>query len=321
MGEVDPISVYERLLDDDELKDVNIEFSDGALRAHACVLSAASEAVKGILRNGTARESRALTWKEHDLKVGRFFLRLLYTGCVEERDWAEPVSAAVAGDSGGVASIASVASVASASEAGIARATGPTLTLAAPGRQVTASVPASAVMTFQDGMRVRLQRDTNALAHGGSCRFIAAGTVGTVSGGGKSVVWPLPSGGPSQGTVSLESLRGNLEAVDSRPPLVLLTGAIAIAKVYQFPSMLGALTASIKKRLSVQTFDEICRSAIKDDIQVLRYHCMRFADSESKEARELRELYSEGRLSPEVTHELDGLCRQEAGRPKRRRTL
>lgn len=282
MGEVDPICIYERLLDDDELKDVTIEFGDGTLRAHSCVLSAASEAVKGILRNGTARESKALAWREHDLKVGRFFLRLLYTGCVEERDWAEaPASAGAA-----------------AAEAGAAAA-------------------AAAAAPLHDGHRVRVVRDTNALVMGGSCRFIASGTLGTVSGGGKTVMLPSTLGG----AVFMESLKGNLEAVDPRPPLHLLTGSIAIAKVYQFPTLLGALTASIKRRLSLQTFNEICRSAIRDDIQVLRYHCMRFADSESQEARELRELHGDGRLSPEVVHELDGLWRQEPCKPSKRRRL
>lgn len=301
MGELDPVCIYERLLEDDDLKDVTIEFSDGTLRAHGCVLSAASEAVKGILRNGCAQESRSLVWKEYDLKVGRFFLRLLYTGCVEERDWVEPTQVSTTATSAG-------------SERSIASATGVSLTRTDLTRSEMAMVLAQ--ITPQDGSRVRVLRDTNALVMGTS-RFIPAGTVGTVNGGGKSVVWSS-----NLGPVTLDSLRGNFEAVEPRPPLSLLTGAIAIAKVYQFASMLGALTACIRKRLSVQTFDEICQAAIRDDMQILRYHCMRFADSESREARELRELYNEGQLSPEVTHELDGLWRQDTGRVlKRRRGL
>lgn len=310
MGEVDPICVYERLLDDDELKDVTIEFSDGTLRAHSSILSSASEAVKGILRNGTARESKTLTWREHDLKVGRFFLRLLYTGCVEERDWAEPEPSAAAAAGGSHSSSPGAASGAAANgERAIVMQHGPACERPI---VVHGSAP-----PLQDGNRVRVLRDTNALVMGGSYRLIASGTLGTVSGGGKTVMLPSTLGG----AVFMDSLKGNLEAVDPRPPLGLLTGGIAIAKVYQFPALLGPLTASIKRRLSLQTFDEICRSAIRDDIQVLRYHCMRFADSESPEARELRELHTGGKLSPEVVHELDGLWRQEPCKPSKRRRL
>uniref|UniRef100_A0A7S4UYP6 BTB domain-containing protein n=1 Tax=Alexandrium monilatum TaxID=311494 RepID=A0A7S4UYP6_9DINO len=311
MGEVDPICVYERLLDDDDLKDVTIEFSDGTLRAHSCVLSSASEAVKGILRNGTARESKTLTWREHDLKVGRFFLRLLYTGCVEERDWSEQAPAA-GGPGTGTAATSDGAAAGTTAGATTGSTVGTTaLTTSGAGRLNGSPPP------LHDGHRVRVVRDTNALVMGGSCRFIASGTLGTVSGGGKTVMLPSTLGG----AVFMDSLQGNLEAIDPRPPLCLLTGGIAIAKVYQFPTLLGALTASIKRRLSPHTFDEICRAAIHDDIQVLRYHCMRFVDSESQEARQLRELHSEGRLSPEVMHELDGLWRQEPCKPSKRRRL
>lgn len=87
--------VFERLLADEETMDVEIEMLDGKMQAHANVLSANSEAIKGIFRHsvpsatttaGVARKK--LSWREHSVEVGRFFLRLLYTGTVlEEETW------------------------------------------------------------------------------------------------------------------------------------------------------------------------------------------------------------------------------------------
>merc|ERR1719469_1532116 len=52
------------------------------LRAHSCMLCAASDAIRGMLRHGVALEDKKLFWREHPVEVGRFFLRLLYTGTV-----------------------------------------------------------------------------------------------------------------------------------------------------------------------------------------------------------------------------------------------
>mmetsp|Transcript_51010 Transcript_51010/g.157980 ORF Transcript_51010/g.157980 Transcript_51010/m.157980 type:complete len:326 (-) Transcript_51010:101-1078(-) len=79
--------MYERLLMDDQFKDTSIEFSDGTLRAHAGILAAASEAIRGIFSHGTASVQRELSWTEHGVDVGRFFLRLLYTGCACPDEW------------------------------------------------------------------------------------------------------------------------------------------------------------------------------------------------------------------------------------------
>ena len=90
------VDAYERLLRDDETKDVDIETAGGTLRAHSLILSAHSDAFQGLLRcqsiaaadcaTGDASGKRLL-WKEHSQDVARFFLRLLYTGTVCEQEW------------------------------------------------------------------------------------------------------------------------------------------------------------------------------------------------------------------------------------------
>eukprot|EP00930_Biecheleria_cincta_P083652 TRINITY_DN73184_c0_g1_i1.p1 TRINITY_DN73184_c0_g1~~TRINITY_DN73184_c0_g1_i1.p1 ORF type:complete len:331 (-),score=54.89 TRINITY_DN73184_c0_g1_i1:100-1092(-) len=74
----------ERLLDDDETKDVDIEMSDGVLKVHSVVLRASSDAIGAMLKHGIGATRRTLSWKEHPTKVGRFFVGLLYTGSVGE---------------------------------------------------------------------------------------------------------------------------------------------------------------------------------------------------------------------------------------------
>lgn len=77
---------YERLLADEQTKDVDIEMANGSIRAHSVLLSAASDAIRGILSHGDQPPKdalRRLSWREHTVEVGRFFLQLLYTGTVE----------------------------------------------------------------------------------------------------------------------------------------------------------------------------------------------------------------------------------------------
>lgn len=89
MVSVDLETVLERLFMDEDAKDVRLEMSDGTLWAHSSMLGAASDAIKGMLKHGTAKHQKSLTWKEHSLEVGRFFLRLLYTGTISEDEWEE----------------------------------------------------------------------------------------------------------------------------------------------------------------------------------------------------------------------------------------
>lgn len=156
--------LLERLLQDEDTKDVEIEMQDGALHAHSCMLSAGSDAMKGMLRHGIAATKKKLCWKDHTVEVGRFFLRLLYTGTVAEDEWGS----------------------------------------------------------------------SDDVANG---KFICQET-----------------------------------------PLRLLLGGLSIAKVYQVPHLLHALTEALKDRLDDENFDEIYAGAIKLDITALRLHCLRYAE-------------------------------------------
>jgi len=171
--------VLERLLADDDTKDVEIRMKDGTVWAHANMLGANSDAIKGMLRHGMEANNpqKKLSWHEHPVEVGRFFLRLLYTGTVSEEEWAE----------------------------------------------------------------------------GNEC-----------------------SGSDKCGSLS-----------DREVPLRLLLGSLAIAKVYQVPHLLHALTESLRCRLHDGVFDDICSQAIKLDVTALRLHCLRYA--EQPHSRELKE--------------------------------
>eukprot|EP00930_Biecheleria_cincta_P088386 TRINITY_DN77613_c0_g1_i1.p1 TRINITY_DN77613_c0_g1~~TRINITY_DN77613_c0_g1_i1.p1 ORF type:complete len:307 (+),score=47.15 TRINITY_DN77613_c0_g1_i1:62-982(+) len=79
--------VYERLFLASGTKDVEIVMSDGSLWAHSIILSANSEAIDGMLKHGSASKEKKLHWDEHPMSVGRFVLRLMYTGTVDSSDW------------------------------------------------------------------------------------------------------------------------------------------------------------------------------------------------------------------------------------------
>jgi len=146
-------ALLEKLLQDEETKDVDIEMEDGTLRAHACMLCAASDAMRGMLRHGLAADRPRLSWREHPVEVGRFFLRLLYTGTVNEEEWGS----------------------------------------------------------------------------------------------------------------------GDTECLSEETPLRLLLGGLAIAKMYQVPHLLHALTEALKRRLDDRTFNDVYSGAIKLDVTALRH--------------------------------------------------
>jgi len=80
--------MLERLLTDEESKDVTIKMSNGTLRAHSLILGASSDAIKGMLSHGVAKCEKTLSWEDQTVEVGCFVLRLVYTGTIEEHvDW------------------------------------------------------------------------------------------------------------------------------------------------------------------------------------------------------------------------------------------
>jgi len=74
-------------MQEDDQKDVALSGDDGSIRAHSFVLSAASDAFTGILKNGTEKHSGTIHFTGVSVVTLKVFLRLLYTGCISKDDW------------------------------------------------------------------------------------------------------------------------------------------------------------------------------------------------------------------------------------------
>ena len=71
-----------------------------------------------------------------------------------------------------------------------------------------------------------------------------------------------------------------------------------------FQDLPEVLVPAVVNRLVPETFDLICRTAIKTDIQTLRAKCLKFAEQSSNG---IRKLYDSHELSPAVQTELVGI--------------
>lgn len=98
-------SLWEKLIDDDSLKDVVLVSSDGQeILAHSLILSQASDCFKEMLRCTSMKEGQSKRVILPDLSFAeiRIFLRLLYTGHLDPQDWLPATE-------DGVSSVASAA--------------------------------------------------------------------------------------------------------------------------------------------------------------------------------------------------------------------
>lgn len=81
------LNLYERLFESDS-KDVAFKLKDGVEYAHKIILEASSDALKGMfaaeMREG---QEHVIELAEVDCVTMRVFLRLLYTGYVDPKDW------------------------------------------------------------------------------------------------------------------------------------------------------------------------------------------------------------------------------------------
>jgi len=78
----------ELLYEDDNFKDVSLKLADGELRVHRCVLAARSS-VFAAMFSCTMKESHTGVVEIPNVRTApmRVFLRLLYTGLVDSKDW------------------------------------------------------------------------------------------------------------------------------------------------------------------------------------------------------------------------------------------
>jgi len=89
------LELSERLFHDDAFKDVTFKLHDGEERAHRSVMAAASS-VFAAMHSGPMREATTGTVELPDVtrSTMRAFLRLLYTGHVDQADWSSPGASA-----------------------------------------------------------------------------------------------------------------------------------------------------------------------------------------------------------------------------------
>eukprot|EP00927_Polykrikos_kofoidii_P084641 TRINITY_DN898_c0_g1_i1.p1 TRINITY_DN898_c0_g1~~TRINITY_DN898_c0_g1_i1.p1 ORF type:complete len:399 (-),score=61.71 TRINITY_DN898_c0_g1_i1:97-1293(-) len=241
---------YTRLLHDDETKDVVLDMLDGQLRAHSVVLCAGSEAIRGMLRNGVAAADgrtapKHLSWREHPMDVGRFFLRLLYTGTVDNEDWA----------------------------------TTPIVPQAATATTATEDDAALAAHLADESPTHVSHREAEERMHD-----TRGDSVARTSGRSDSVPASAPlDAGIGEDVITRRvphrtvGLQGDDEENQHRVPLRLLMGALGIATLYMVRHLMPVLTNALRHRITSSTFDIICAGAIQMDVTALRLHCLQFA--------------------------------------------
>jgi len=89
IADLSVLQLVDRLWEDHSTKDVTFKVTDGEVQAHKCVLAAASPVLSSMF-SGPMLESRTASVElpQVDQVTMRVFLRLLYTGAIDIRDWA-----------------------------------------------------------------------------------------------------------------------------------------------------------------------------------------------------------------------------------------
>lgn len=306
-------NVNERLLHDSETKDVEIEMSDGTMRAHSIILMAASDAVRGMLSHGIARDAatKRLCWNEHTLDVGRFFLRLLYTGAVNEGDWT---AGSPSTDVAGVREVPIY------------------LMVRTPNGQTEYAGHYELVRDSRPNDKPMWKKlDAERWIFGIDDRWCMC-TSSTKAEGFTTAKGHIQSFEQSQevppnGVTGWRRHDGNkfvrddeisVTEPEQQVPLRLLLGGLAIAKKYLFQDLLRVFVQALKKRIMPETFDVILSAAIKADTLPLRWHCIQYAQ---RPQTGIQQLYKAGRLSREVQVELEGTWEGDDPPKKRRRAI
>merc|ERR1712048_1054082 len=76
---------------------------------------------------------------------------------------------------------------------------------------------------------------------------------------------------------SISAKPGSSSSKEDEVPLELILGGLAISRVYMVPHLLATFTKALQKRLCADSFDAICRCAVKYDVTTLRLSCIEFA--------------------------------------------
>eukprot|EP00931_Biecheleriopsis_adriatica_P006637 TRINITY_DN108010_c0_g1_i1.p1 TRINITY_DN108010_c0_g1~~TRINITY_DN108010_c0_g1_i1.p1 ORF type:complete len:323 (+),score=34.43 TRINITY_DN108010_c0_g1_i1:66-1034(+) len=302
------LRLNERLFDDDATKDVEIEVSDGVLKAHSVILIAASDAFRGMLSNGVAATAnpKRLSWKEQSKVAGQFFLRLLYTGTVEESEWG--------GDT--CVDVPDIIKIVWQQDEGT-----PDVGRNAGVYQIVPDIKWCGMPVWKcDSTDNYLHFTKNRLwvvapFHQSPVRGAMSPAVEDGSGANLATFEQDEEGKmPHQisawnhvrnGTWNKVTCPTFKVSVQQRSiPIQLLLESLQLAKMYEVRSLVDPLLSTVQKRLLKITFNTISQNAIKADIQLLRMRCLKFAEDDGNGVRELFESH---KLSPEVEAELAGM--------------
>ena len=309
---------YETLLADDWSKDVTIETGDDPVMGHSVVLCAASEAIRGLLRNGKNAEAdhKHLSWREFSSDVCTFFLELLYLGAsktLAERSLF--------------------------------------LALADPpveDKQLNYEVrfdlcehmdKVARTRVYEHAQRVGKRTRTDIWfeneAGKNDCGEIGiAGRVPNIYTAHWLLMQAYHGRAPPGQQEENESEEETEEEAGDAPwdaaesvtprrewpnpktaPIPFLLGAMALAKLYLIPHILQMATQALKYRLSYDNFDQVCGASIQWDVTVMRVHCVQYAMAN----KEIRDLFYKGGLSSVVEIELLPWFGERGHRPRKRR--
>eukprot|EP00931_Biecheleriopsis_adriatica_P119756 TRINITY_DN94950_c0_g1_i1.p1 TRINITY_DN94950_c0_g1~~TRINITY_DN94950_c0_g1_i1.p1 ORF type:complete len:374 (-),score=80.02 TRINITY_DN94950_c0_g1_i1:39-1160(-) len=323
----------EALFADEEGKDVRLQTKDGAAMAHSAVLRAISKPFRQML-SGEMSESRSKTIELSDMTRAEivFFLRLLYTGQVDESDWgglsgtpswqvtvpedAEPASALLLN---GVYSAAGTFR-------GAPKFLNSNQVLLYRGSDEEASGPYWKLSWKEDGEdddddeeevqdRILLEQlwshenvtgeipdhkiGWDFSQRGGTACIPPSGTWTHDRGVG---IW----GSPGKHPVMVAKI--------DNPPLNLLLSALGFAKKYIVEYMVRWLVEATWERLNTSSFEQILATAIHLDISPLRLRCLRFAEGSSV----VRARYESGGITePLVAFELQAIWPQRESKRRR----
>jgi len=314
----------EALFGDEDGKDVCLQARDGSTAAHSSVLRAVSKPFRQML-GGEMTEGRSKTVDLPDMTKAElvFFLRLLYTGQVDESDW------------GGMSGTPSyTVSVPDDAEPASAVLLNGTYSAAGTFRGAPKFLNSNQVLLYrgtdeeQGGPYWKLSwkedegddddddddddepdpRLEQLWSHAEVTEDIPDHLIGWdfSQRGGTALSPHVGTWTPERG-VGIWGSPGKHPVVVTRvdnPPLGLLLAALGFAKKYLVEYMVRWLMEATWERLSASSFEQILAMAIHLDISPLRLRCLRFAESSSQ----VRERYDSGSIrEPTVAFELQAI--------------
>lgn len=322
----------EALYSDHEGKDVQLQARDGTVAAHSAVLRAVSRPFQRML-GGEMTEGRSKTVDLPDITKAElmFFLRLLYTGQVDESDW------------GGVYGAPSyTVEVPPDAEPASAALLNGTYTAAGTFRGAPKFLNHNQVMLYRGnsdevgGPYWKLswredededEEDEDEQPDPRLERLWSSQDVGEEipdhligwdfsQRGGTASAPPVGTWTDDRG-VGIWGSPGKLPVVVARveePPLGLVLTALGFAKKYLVEYMVNWLMEATWERLNEENFEQILATAVQLDIAPLRMRCLRFAEASDA----IRSRYEAGTMTEKlVTVELQAIWPQREAKRRR----